>query len=186
MVTVFTEQLQPKQITDFQATYLINRVLIPSILACCILMVPSPAECMRWTRQYLNVVKHKARLPRDTPNAILFHSWLYKLTDLRVAMGEMHISELWLRLNSPASSLAGELTCLRLMTLHNQRMTMESPVCNPTSEMSMHGVNLISHILPLIAKHNITFSILSGWGTIAEGQVGISSRFSNWVEFHLI
>ena len=75
-------------------------------------MVPSSDECMRWTRQYLNVVKHKARLPRDTPNAILFHSQFYKLTNLRDAMSEMHISELWLHLNSPASSLAGELDLL--------------------------------------------------------------------------
>ena len=152
---MFTDRLLPKQITDFQATYLINRVLIPSILARCILMVPSPAECMRWTRQYLNVVKHKARLPRDTPNAILFHSRLYKLTDLGDAMSEMHISELWLRLNSPASSLAGELTRLRLMALHNQRMTMESPVAQPTSEVSMHGGNLIACILPLMAERGI-------------------------------
>ena len=57
LVTAFTDQLSPKQITDFQATYLVNRVLIPTILTHCI---PSPAECMRWTRQYLNVVKHKA------------------------------------------------------------------------------------------------------------------------------
>ena len=183
LVTAFTDQLLPKQITDFQAIYLVNRVLIPSILAHCILMVPSPDECMRWTRQYLNVVKRKAKLPKDTPSAILFHSRFYKLANLGDAMSEMHISELWLRLNSPASSLAGELTRLRLMALHSQHMTMESPVTQPTSEVSMHGHNLIARVLPLMAERAIKFSIPSGWGAIEKGAVGISSLFENWVKF---
>ena len=84
----------PKQITDFQVTYLVNQVLVPTILARCILMVPSPAECLRWTRQYLNIVKRKAKLPWDTPNVLLFHPRLYKLVDLGGAISEMHISEL--------------------------------------------------------------------------------------------
>ena len=112
LVAGFVNQLMPKQVTDFQAIYLINHILVPTILARCILMVPSYQECLKWTRQYLNLVKQKSRLPRDTPNVMLFHPRLYKLTDLYNAVGEMHISELWLRLNSPVSSLAGGLTCL--------------------------------------------------------------------------
>ena len=38
LVTAVTDWLLSKQITDFQAIYLVNRVLIPSILAHCILM----------------------------------------------------------------------------------------------------------------------------------------------------
>ena len=95
-MTAFTDKLLLKQVTDFQAVYLINHVLIPTILARCILMVPSAAECLRWTRQNLNVVKWNAKLPMDTPNVLLFHSHLYKLVDLGNAISEMHISELWL------------------------------------------------------------------------------------------
>ena len=62
-------------------------------------------------------------------------------------------------------------------------MTMDSPVGSPTSEASRHGINLIACILPLMAERNIKFDIPSGWGTVAEGQVGISSLFHNWVEF---
>ena len=86
-------------------------------------------------------------------------------------------------MNSPASSLAGELTRLRLMALHSQRMTMESPVTDPTSEASRHGCNLIAHVLPLMAERAIKFSIPSGWGAIEKGTVGISSLFENWVKF---
>ena len=82
LVTGFVNQLMPKQITDFQAVYLINHILIPTILARCILMVPSYQECLKWTRQYLNLVKQKSRLPKDTLNVMLFHPWLYKLTNL--------------------------------------------------------------------------------------------------------
>ena len=183
LVTVFTDRLLPKQITDFQATYLINQVLIPTILARCILMVPSPAECLRWTRQYLNVVKRKAKLPRDTPNVLLFHPRLYKLMDLGDAISEMHISELWVRLNSPQSSLAGELTRLRLLALQSQRVTMQSPVTQPTSEVSRHGYNMISRILPLMAERGIRFDIPSGWGSVTKGTIGISSLFDSWVKF---
>ena len=110
LVTVFVNQLVPKQITDFQAVYLINHVLVPSILAQGVILVPSYQECLRCTQQYLNLVKKKSGLPRDTPNVMLFHPHLYKLTDLYDAVSEMHISELWIWLNSPASSLAGELS----------------------------------------------------------------------------
>lgn len=41
LVIGFVNQLMPKQITDFQAIYLINHILTPIILAHCILMVPS-------------------------------------------------------------------------------------------------------------------------------------------------
>ena len=60
---------------------------------------------------------------------------------------------------------------------------MESPVTNPTSEVSQHGANLIACILLLMAEHKIWFDIPSGWGTIAGGKVGISSLFSSWVKF---
>ena len=183
LVTTFVNQLLPKQITDFQAVYLVNHVLVPSILAHCIVMVPSYPECLRWTQQYLNLVKRKSRLPKDTPSVMLFHPRLYKLTNLYDVVSNMHISELWLRLNSPATSLAGELSRLRLLALQQQRMTMGSPVSSPTSERSRHGSNLIARILPLMAEHNIQFDIPSGWGTIQDGQVGISSLFPNWVEF---
>ena len=146
-------------------------------------MVPSQQECLKWTRQCLNLVKQKARLPKDTPNVLLFHPHLYKFTDIYDAVSELHISELWLRLNSPVTSLAGELTRLRLLALHRHCVTMESPVCNPTSETSRHGVNLIACTLPLMAECNIKFNIPSGWGTVSEGHVGISSLFDNWVEF---
>jgi hypothetical protein len=186
LVTGFVNQLLPKQITDFQAVYLINHVLIPSILARCIIMVPSHQECLQWTRQYLKVVKQKSHLPRDTPNVMLFHPCLYKLTDLYDVMSTTHISELWLHLNSPSSSLAGEVSRLRLLSLHQQRMTMESPVSNPTSEVVRHGSNLIARILPLMAERNVKFDIPSGWGSVQIGQVGISTLFSDWVEFRPI
>lgn len=56
-VSEFVSHLLPKQITDYQAVYLINCVLIPMVLAHCILMVPGQSECLKWTRQYLNLVK---------------------------------------------------------------------------------------------------------------------------------
>ena len=34
-----------------------------------------------------------------------------------------------------------------------------------------------------MAEHNIKFNTPSGWGTVAEGRIGISSLFDNWVEF---
>jgi len=183
LVTGFVNQLMPKQITDFQAVYLINHILVPTILACCILMVPSYQECLKWTRQYLNLVKQKSRLPKDTPNVMLFHPRLYKLTNLYDAVGEMHISELWLQLNSPVSSLAGSLTCLQLLSLHRQCMTAETPVSRPTSETSRYWTNLIARVLPIMAERGIQFNVPSGWSTVARGQVGISSLFNNWVEF---
>jgi ribonuclease HI len=182
-VTEFIGHLLSKQITDYQAVYLVNRVLVPMVLARCILMVPGQSECLSWTRQYLNLVKKKAKLPRDTPSEVLFHHRLYKLIDLYEAVSTMHITELWLHLNSPSSSLAGQLSRLRLLSLHKHRMTLESPVTNPTTEMSRHGINLIARTLPLMAERKIRFEVPSGWGAVAGGLVGISTLFGNWVKF---
>ena len=76
-------------------------------------------------------------------------------------MSKLHISELWLQLNSPTSSLAGELSQLQLLSLHRQHMTMEAPVSNLTAEVSRHGANLIACILPLMAEWSVRFDIPS-------------------------
>ena len=81
-------------------------------------MVPSKSECLGWTRQYLNLVKKKSGLPRDTPTEVLFDHQLNKIVDLYDGLAEMYISELWLQLNSSPSSLAGWLSHLCLLSLH--------------------------------------------------------------------
>ena len=72
---------------------------------------------------------------------------------------------------------------MQLLSLHRQCMTVESPVSNPTSEVSRHGMNLIAHVLPIMAEHGIQFDVPPGWSAVARDQVGISSLFNNWVEF---
>ena len=61
---------------------------------------------------------------------------------------------------------------------------MQSPITQPTSEVSRHGCNMISWILPLMAECGIRFDIPSAWGVVTKGTIGISSLFDSWVKFH--
>ncbi|KAG0221057.1 hypothetical protein BGW41_007254, partial [Actinomortierella wolfii] len=91
--------LGKKHLTDKQAVFIINSVLIPIILYRLTLCIPSDTEIARLTTKYTNMIRQKLGFARGTPNTVLYHRRLYGLRKIEDALVEEHVSTYALRLN---------------------------------------------------------------------------------------
>ncbi|KAF9399490.1 hypothetical protein BGZ94_005711 [Podila epigama] len=71
------DELHVLDITDAQAIYIINNVLIPRVLYRLTCTTLSPSVVRSLVSKYMTVVRSKAILGRHTPNSILFHRQLF-------------------------------------------------------------------------------------------------------------
>ena len=78
-------KLQYALITEKQAIYIINSVIIPRITYQLYSTFLSLSQLTSLTRSYTNIVKHKAKLSRRIPNFFLYHPEIYSLINLSQA-----------------------------------------------------------------------------------------------------
>ena len=71
-----------KQITDTQARYIINTVIIPSIEYRLQNIVLSQSLCNKILSQHIGLVKHKAKLSRTIPTSTLLHPHIYNIKNI--------------------------------------------------------------------------------------------------------
>jgi len=74
--------LKTKQITDKQATYIINIVIIPTLEYRIYNLVLPQKTCNQILSSYLTVAKHKANLPRSIPNSIMLNYNIYSIKNI--------------------------------------------------------------------------------------------------------
>ena len=74
--------LQTKQITDKQAAYIINTVLLPILEYRIHNIVLSQTTCNKILSKYLTIAKHKAKLPRTTPNSTMLNHNIYGIKNI--------------------------------------------------------------------------------------------------------
>src|SRR5205085_8367293 len=75
-------KLQHVFITEKQAIYIINSVIIPRITYRLYSTFLSSSQLTLLTRSYTNIDKHKAKLSCRIPNSFLYHPEIYSLINL--------------------------------------------------------------------------------------------------------
>ena len=148
--------LRRKAITDKQAGYIVNSVLVNRIIYRTSVQLIPQSTLKRLTGKYMKLCKIKARLPSTTPNSVMAHHRFYAIKRLEDAQAEEQISSLWLRLND--TGIVGRICRARLLRLQ-QQLKMDVP---PTREP--HGVtstrhSFISGVCELMAKRDISFDV---------------------------
>ena len=73
---------ETKHITDIQAYYIINTVIIPTIEYCFYNIVLSQNTCNKILTQHIGLVKHKAKLSRTIPTSTLLHPQIYNIKNI--------------------------------------------------------------------------------------------------------
>jgi len=124
-------RMQKAVITEKQAIYLINNVLIPRLAYRLYSSYLSPNQLVTLTRLYSNLVKSKAKLARGVPNSFLFHRSIYGLKNLIQIQPTSLATSLLKNINHP--SFETSFLKLRLQELQE-------------STKSQHS---ILHVLPL-------------------------------------
>ena len=126
-----------KKITDKQAIYIINTVIIPTIEYRLHNIVLQCTICDSILSKYLTVAKHKASLSRSTPNSTMLNPHIYNIRNIWDIQLQHHITSFQNRLNNPDT--LGTSTKIRLQQLQNNLWS---------------SINILQHKQPLIDEPN--------------------------------
>ena len=120
-------------ITDKQASYIINTVIIPILEYQIHNIVLSQSLCNKILAKYLTVAKHKARLAKSTPNSTMLNHNIYGIKNIWDIQLQHHISNLTSRLNN--KELLGTSTHIRLQQLQNNLWSTTNILLHPNSKI---------------------------------------------------
>ena len=118
-----------KQITDTQARYIINTVIIPTLEYRIHNIILSQSVCNKIFRQHINLVKHKAKLCLTIPTSILLHPQIYNIKNIWDIQLQHHIPNFIKRLNN--EFLLGISTRIRIQQLQYNLWSSTSILSHP-------------------------------------------------------
>src|SRR6185437_7393071 len=158
--TQLINTLDTKQITDKQACYIINNVIIPILEYRIHNTVLSHSTCNKILSQYLTVAKHKSKLARSTPNSTMLNHNIYGIKNIWDIQLQYHFSALLLRLND--SHLLGNSTHIRLQQLQNNLWSTTNILQHPNPlidgpnkySTTFKTILLLKHLECSIAAHS--------------------------------
>jgi hypothetical protein len=138
--------LNTKNITDKQASYIINKVIIPTLEYQIQNIVIPLTICQKILSKYLTVAKHKASHPKTLPNSTMLNHNIYGIKNIWDIQLQHHITNFLARLNN--SDLLGLSTQIRIQQLQNNLWST---------------ISLLQHPNPLIDgpnKYTTTYKII--------------------------
>jgi len=109
--------LNTKNITDKQASYIINKVIIPTLEYRIQNIVIPLTTCQKILSKYLTVAKHKASHSKTLPNSTMLNYNIYGIKNIWDIQLQHHITNFLSRLNN--SDLLGLSTQIRVQQLQN-------------------------------------------------------------------
>jgi len=170
-----------KKITDTQARYIINTVIIPTMEYRIQNIVINRSACNKILSHHIGLVKHKAKLSRTIPTSTLLHPQLYNIKNIWDIQLQHHISNFIKRLND--NNLLGTTTHIRIQQIQNNLWSSTSIFSHPNP--TIDGPNRYTTNFKIIQlfKHlgwtinsNPNFNIPF---TIKEGAISLESILSS-------
>jgi len=145
--------IRSKKITEKQAIYIINTVLIPRFSYRTINTFFYQSNTQSITNLYMQVAKHKAGLASTTPSSTMLHHQIYNLRSLTDIQTQNHISLLHTQLNNPltAPSIKILIQHLQQATYSSKNILLSSDYILPTK---FHNT-LIAQIIQTAHQLNI-------------------------------
>ncbi|KAG9319317.1 hypothetical protein KVV02_004694, partial [Mortierella alpina] len=144
-MAVFCSILARKVITDKQAIYLVNNVLIPRLLYRLTLVILSAHAVTSIVSKYRSIIRHKLGLAVGTANSILHHRRIYGLRDFGDVQEEEQVSTAGLRFQD--KGLVGQVTAIRAAALQAESFLQVHPCQSPAVAACFPKHNLLAHRL---------------------------------------
>ncbi|RHZ79396.1 hypothetical protein Glove_147g63 [Diversispora epigaea] len=158
--------LKGKSITDKQAIYIFNAVVIPMLEYSLNDMTLSEKECLKITTKFISMIKNKALLPITTPNALI------------------HAKE---ALND--KGMLGCFTRVRLQHLQNSFCSGQSITESLFTMKTKRRQSLINDILVICKTHDLTFKLSKNLNDnllIKRGNITIEEILDDESQYRLI
>ena len=159
------------QTSLYQASYIINIVIIPTIEYRIQNIVLSQSTCNKILTQHIGLIKHKAKLNRTIPTSTLLHPQIYNIKNIWDIQLQHHLSNFIKRLNS--NNLLNITTLIRVQQLQNNLWSPTSIFTHPNptidgpnkSTTTFKIIQLFKHLNWSISPNpyfNISFVIKEG------------------------
>ena len=156
------KKIKQSRITDKQAIYIINTVILMRIAYRVQNTCLSQRLCKLITNNYTRATKYKAGLARSVPNSTLFHHRIYGLRTVSDIQTQQHISLLNRQLNyanPPNTALKIRMQQLQNTIHSNKSILSDSIYILPQDEAKTPLANMLINL----KKAGITFSNLNNW-----------------------
>jgi len=170
-----------KRITDTQAWYIINTVIIPTIEYRLQNIVVSRSVCNKILTQHIGLIKHKAKLSRTIPTSTLIHPQLYNIKNIWDIQLQHHISNFVKHLND--NNLLGTSLHIRIQQIQNNLWSTTSIFSHPNPTIDGPNKQTTNFKIIQLFKHlgwtinpNPSYSIPY---TIKEGNISLESLLSS-------
>ena len=170
-----------KKITDTQARYIINNVIIPTIEYRIQNIVINRSACNKILSHHIGLVKHKAKLSRTIPTSTLLHPQLYNIKNIWDIQLQHHISNFIKCLND--NNLLGTTTHIRIQQIQNNLWSSTSIFLHPNPTIDGPNRNTTNFKIIKLFKHlewtintNPNFNIPF---TIKDGSISLESILSS-------
>ncbi|RHZ58961.1 hypothetical protein Glove_366g6 [Diversispora epigaea] len=179
--------LKGKPITDKQAIYIFNAVVIPMLEYSLNDMILSEKECLKITTKFISMIKNKALLPITVPNALIHAKEAYDVCHLWNRQLQMQSNNLFNRLND--KGMLGCSTRVRLQHLQNSFWSGQSITESLFTMKTKRGWSLINDILVICKTHDLTFKLSKNLNDnllIKGGNIAIEEILDDESQYRLI
>ncbi|RHZ72733.1 hypothetical protein Glove_239g8 [Diversispora epigaea] len=179
--------LKGKPITDKQAIYIFNAVVIPMLEYSLNDMTLSEKECLKITTKFISMIKNKALLPITAPNALIHAKEAYDVCHLWDRQLQMQSNNLFNRLND--KGMLGCSTRVRLQHLQNSFWSGQSITESLFTMKTKRGRSLLNDILVICKIHDLTFKLSKNLNDnllIKGGNITIEELLDDESQYRLI
>ena len=151
-----------KRITDKQAIYITNTVIIPTIEYRLHNIILKRSTCDNILSKYLTMIKHKAKLSRTSPNSTMLNPYIYNVYNIWDIQLQHHISCFQQRINDP--EILGISTKIRLQQLQNNLWSATNilqhnqPLIDGPNKLTLNFkiIQLLQHLgISILANSNV-------------------------------
>ena len=149
--------LQHKIVTDQQLLYIYNMVIIPRIEFRSQLVFLSKEQCNTLQAPFRILFKHKLKMAKNIPNAILTNSFIYNFRDLYQVQMQSKFTNFLVQIND--NSIVGLSTNIRLLKLQSKWWLPNNPlICWPFQQQANNKDHIID-LLSTIHEFHLSFNI---------------------------
>jgi len=153
----YCQLLKHKIITDKQLLYIYNTVIILRIEYQLQLVFLSKEQCNIIQTPFRTLFKHKLRMPKNTPNAILTNNLIYNFRDLYNVQIQAKYSNLLIQLND--NTIVSDTIHIRLRKLQSIWWLDKNPLISWPFKNKVYNKDHIADLLSSIHEFNLSFNV---------------------------
>ncbi|PKY58979.1 hypothetical protein RhiirA4_481344 [Rhizophagus irregularis] len=126
ILTLITNTLRRKVITDKQTAYIFNMIILSRIEYRSQVTIFTEKECSQTMVPYRKMFKNKFKLATSAPNSIIENNLIYNIRSVWANQIQAKINNFFIQIND--KNLLGKIMDIRLITLQNKLWLVKNPI----------------------------------------------------------